>query len=180
MKQGLLFFAGLGLLVVLVLGGYRLAQLVLVPKNLFLFFNGLLVLCLAAWSGVTSIGGLGKQSEEGTGTVRFFEFRALVGMSLIILVAFVLAGQGRILAGKQVANVLPFAVGGGMLGQSLVAAGMFLLCIWILHFLLCRMAPRRDPALLPMIAMLSGIGLLLLFRLGPDIAMIRSPLSERT
>ncbi|HID69948.1 MAG TPA: FtsW/RodA/SpoVE family cell cycle protein [Desulfobacterales bacterium] len=173
MKQWLLFFLGLGLLVILSLGGYRLAQLVLAPQNLFLFFNRIFILCLAVWAGVTSIGGLGKPAEEGHGTVRFLEFRALVGMSLLVLAAFVLAGQGRILAGKELVNVLPFAVGGGMLGQSLTAAGMFLICIWGLHFLLCKMVPGRDPALLPMIAMLSGIGLLLLFRLGPDIATIR-------
>ena len=57
---------------------------------------------------------------------------------------------------------------------------LFALIFLISHFAVKKIIPQSDPFLLPLTAFLSGIGLVMLYRLSPDIAIIRqSPFLSR-
>jgi len=51
--------------------------------------------------------------------------------------------------------------------------GVFALMFFISHFAVKKFIPKFDPFLLPLTAFLTGIGLVMLYRLSPDVAVIR-------
>ena len=161
----LLGLAGLVLL-------YRLTGLLLQPANLFHAAGALWTLLLLCWSVWTVMIGLRNQNSTPLSANRT-ERLALAGAGLLIGGGFLLAAWSRLLLGREPAALFPFPVPGGMIGQALLGAGLVITALSVLHLLLCRVLPQRNPALFPLAAMLSGIGLLLLFRLGPDIAVLR-------
>ena len=67
----------------------------------------------------------------------------------------------------------PWLTAWGPLGQALSAGVVFAGLMWIMHGFLNKALPERDPWLLPLAGLLSGLGLVLLYRLGPDIAQVR-------
>jgi cell division protein FtsW (lipid II flippase) len=101
------------------------------------------------------------------------ELLALAGAGALTFTGFLLIAQGRLLAGKTAVALFPFYFAETMTGQAVLAAAFVIAGFFILHRLLCFAVPERNPALFPLAAMLAAIGLMLLFRLGPDIAALR-------
>lgn len=153
---------------------YRMVNALFVPGNLYYTCHVLLVLGLLAWIGLIGLLAMGDNSLEVGPSARIREMLALAGLSIIILGAFVLAGQGRLLSGGEPWSVFPFLQSRNVFALSFSAALIYLFPIWSLHILLNFRLPQRSPALLPLAAMLAGIGLVLLYRLGPDIAIKRN------
>lgn len=143
------------------------------PGNLYYASHVAVVLGLLAWTTYTGALTIDRRLEDAR-SIRIQELIALSGLSLLLIAAFVVAGQGRLLSGGKPWNVFPFLQGWSVLSFSFLAAFIYLLPIWITHILLNYKLPLRSPALLPLASMLVGIGLILLYRLGPDIAIKRS------
>ncbi len=168
-------FVLFGSILLAALGGfllYRLGAELLRPDNLYRTCHIGWVLGLFAWSLYAGV--LARSPRPGDAVAgRRQEQLLLGGCSLLLFAAFVLAGQGRLLGGNPAWQVLPFLPLKSVLVQSVMAAGIVVTPLWLCHLLLQRLLPLRSPLLLPLVSMLSGIGLVLLFRLGPDIAIKR-------
>jgi cell division protein FtsW (lipid II flippase) len=77
---------------------------------------------------------------------------------LCLAAAFVLIGAVTLSLGRQ----------GGLVGSHLWAPAAWLLLMTAAHLLLTRRKPVRDPLLLPLFALLTGWGLVMLDRLAPN------------
>ncbi len=168
-------FVLFGSIILAAFGGfllYRLGAELLRPDNLYISCHIGWVLGLLAWS---LYGGfLARSPLPGDAAVGQRQEQLLLGgCSLLLLAAFILAGQGRLLGGNPTWQVFPFLPLKSVLVQSAMAAGIVVVPLWCCHLLLQRLLPLRSPLLLPLVAMLTGIGLVLLYRLGPDIAIKR-------
>ena len=80
------------------------------------------------------------------------------GMLLLIVAAFVFSN----------ALALSVALDGQLLWQHLQGPLIWLITIVVTHFLLLRFRPQHDPFYLPLYALLSGWGILLIDRLAPN------------
>ena len=173
LKQKILYPALVTILIFVALVFYRLAGRLLEPVNLFHMAHGLWILLLLGWAGFTVYGGLaGRQKNAGQGLAANELFN-LAGCCVLLMAGFLLAGQGRLLAGNQVADLFPFHLTDSTALQSLAAGGMVVAGLGLALVAARFKVPGHNPALLPLAAMLAGLGLILLFRLGPDIAELR-------
>lgn len=98
---------------------------------------------------------------------------ALGAVALLVWMAFLLCAWTRIGSADAPSKLIPWLPGGGHLIQAAIAGLAANLLIAGLHLFSRKTMPSRDPWLLPLASILAGTGLVLLFRLGPDIARIR-------
>ena len=56
---------------------------------------------------------------------------------------------------------------------QITATMLFFAICFVAHLILRRLIPSSDPLLFPLVILLTGIGLVILYRLGPDIARLR-------
>jgi cell division protein FtsW (lipid II flippase) len=162
-----------GLLIAVAL--YRVAQRIQQPEVLFQLFQASFLLLLAAWiarTGLRMLRGGASGLSDGRGAART-EAGLLAGVTLLVLTAFMLVGVSRELQEKVPALALPGLAGYGHHVQALAAASFYVLLLWLLHILMCRLIPLRDPWLFPLAGLICGLGLVFIYRLGPDIAAAR-------
>jgi len=162
-------------LCILLLGLYRLGQKILQPDILFKIANVIFLLMLAGWTAWMATGMLrsdkSKLNQDHSASTK--ETIALASVTFLIAIAFLLTAQSKILMDKPTVSSIPWVSGAGHFAQAIVAAFVFSVLLWLL-FTFCKNAiPKHDPWILPLAGFLCGIGLVLLFRLGPDIAEVR-------
>jgi cell division protein FtsW (lipid II flippase) len=161
------------LLVLLAL--FRLWQLILKPAVLYYLAHLAFILSLlgfTAWLAY-EIWQWDRHRSAIKGNADTVEAIALGGVIVLVVAAFVLCGWSRSGTGNQPTDLIPWMMGRSEMVQALVAGLAFSLLIGALHLILRKILPDRDPWLLPLASILSGTGLAMLFRLGPDIARIR-------
>lgn len=163
------------LLCALLILAYGLGQWLLKPEVFFRAGHLLFMLALLSWSLVAALD-MCRRQERATAAKRSENAReawGLLGVSLLILGAFVLAGQGRALSGNAPARAVAWWPFSSHLGQAGLAGGSFVGLLWLVHLCFRKLVPERDPWLFPLVCLLCGIGLVFLYRLGPDIAAHR-------
>ncbi|CAG37154.1 related to cell division protein (FtsW) [Desulfotalea psychrophila LSv54] len=149
---------------------YRIGSALFIGHNFHFTCHVIVIVALLSWLCATLYLWTEGEKPEAA-AIRRNEAISLMGFSIILLALFVLAGQGRLLHGGEHWNTFPFLPGISVFSQSLLAVGLYLVPIWLIHLFLNIKIPLRASPLLPMVTMLVGTGLVLLYRLGPDIAI---------
>lgn len=166
----ILFFA------LLLLAAYRLVQKITQPDILFKIahcFFLLLVCCWTAWMAATLWkSGTAPPGDPPPVAMRSRESFALLGVTALSITAFILVAQSRLLAGKPPVESIPWVYGFGHFVPAMAAGLAFVLLLWLFFGFLNKTVPGHDPWLFPLAAFLTAVGLVLLYRLAPDLDTI--------
>ncbi len=169
-RLALIFKALLALLIFMVV--YRLARKVSRPEVMFdvahYLHIGFLVFCtaLVAWEGRRYQAAIGLTPDR-------VETTLLAGVTFFVVIGFVMVAWARVTGNKPDAMAIRWFQNAGNLEQALWAGALFAVPVWLVHIFLKGAAPGRDPILFPVACMLGGVGLIFLFRLGPDMVPVR-------
>ena len=158
-----------------VLGLYRLGEKIMRQEVLFHLERLVWTVSLLGWTLWMGVGVFKEKSGKvlNRGVSDLKEAKALIGVSVLIPAAFLITAHGRYIAGKSGGAMIPWLENAGELAHAILAGCFLAALIWALHLLLRKAVPTRDPYLFPLACMLFGFGLVLLFRLAPDIAKVR-------
>jgi len=156
------FFLLVGLLL------YRLGQKALEAQVLFhtacllwLVLN--LVFLSGLFAGPISRVGLRPATREA---------RLLLGAGVLTLLAFLLTAHAWVLKGVAPPALFLLLPAAGAYTQAAAGACVYILLVWLSHAYLNQRCPARDPRLFPTAVLLCGFGLVLIFRLAPDVAQV--------
>lgn len=162
---------------VLLVGGalVRLGQSFVRPDMLFYLAHLVFILALLGytfWLAI-EIRRWDRQRPTPHGSTDTMEAIALGATVILVWAAFILCAWTRTGNGNTTADLIPGLSGSSHMTQAAVAGLAVALLITVLHLFSRKTLPTRDPWLLPLVSILTGTGLVLLFRLGPDIGRIR-------
>ena len=133
------------------------------PDVLFSLCHGGFILFMTAWAGTMAFQAWKK--ETGQISERFY----LVLVDLIFGSGILLTVFSFSLRGRTVLPEVPFLPWTSAMSQGLALFVLFSILIWAGHASLDRVAKNRDPFIYPVVCFLTGTGLVLLFRLAPDL-----------
>ncbi|MFH2093173.1 MAG: FtsW/RodA/SpoVE family cell cycle protein [Pseudomonadota bacterium] len=150
---------------------YRVFQKITEPRVLFQFCHLIFIVCLLAWGLLISWQTL--FIKPFARIVELTEIKNLLMVSMLITASFVLTAVSFALRGRETSQTHFLIPYDSLFIQAFLYAGIFIVLIWMGHAFFNRKIPERDPCLYPLICFLAGVGLVFLFRLGPDLYEIR-------
>jgi len=155
---------------IVLVAAYRIYDTITEPEILFYTGHLVFVVCLFSWMVFLSARTLVQKKPVSQ------PLQVLV-VCVLICGAFGVTGAGFAIQGKTIPYPVPFMPFSGIPAHVIWACTLFCLLAFSGYVVVCRFAGHADPCLYPLACLLTGIGFVFLFRLGPDLYQLRDAMT---